>query len=93
MFSFSYLFCSGPGGADTILKLSSVISDPEALIGPLKSLPEFLSDLNELPLLWRPIGSEPALSMLVLLSMSDGNLLRRPTIKQFVKIFIYSDGV
>ena len=82
MFFFSYLFCSGPGGADTILKLSSFISAPDSLIGPLKSLPEFLSDRNEFPLLWWPTGNEPALSMLVLISESVGNLLRRPTIKQ-----------
>ena len=62
----SYLVVSGPGGAETILKLSSVISDPEAQLGPRESLPDFSSDLNEFLPPSLPTGNDPALSMLAL---------------------------
>ena len=76
----SYLFAKGPGGAETTLKLSSVISDPEALLGPRSSLPEVLSDLNEFPRLSTPTGNEPALSILALgLTLLD-SLPRLPII-------------
>ena len=62
----TYLFARGPGGAETTLILSSVMSEPDALWGPpRKSLPDVRSDLNEFPRRSTPTGNEPALSMAV----------------------------
>ena len=56
----------GPGGAETTLILSSVMSEPDALLGPpRRSLPDVLSDLKEFPRRSTPTGNEPALSMAV----------------------------
>ena len=73
----TYLFARGPGGAETTLILSSVISEPDALWGPpRRSLPEVRSDLNEFPRRSTPTGNEPALSIAVRESTSLCSLPR-----------------
>ena len=83
---YSYLFAKGPGGAETTLKLSSVMSDPDALLGPRRSLPEVLASLNEFPRLSTPTGNEPALSILVLGSTLLDSIRRLPVCKIMVGI-------
>ena len=78
--SLSYLVVSGPGGAETTLKLSSVISDPEALLGLCTSRPEILSDLNECLPPSLPTNNDFELSMLALGSALLSLANRLPTI-------------
>ena len=64
-----YLLGSGPGGAETTLIPSSVISEPEAFIGSRISIPGPRSDLNESGLLVLTTD-EPELSILDLVSIA-----------------------